>query len=74
MEEIEIQFIYENKPTELKFKKEELLQTILSTFATKINKNVMDLNFLYSGEKITPNQNQKLSDLNNKDSNIIISV
>ena len=74
MSETLIKFIYDNQPTELTFKKDELLQTILNTFATKINKESTYLNFLYSGEKISLNTTKKLSELNNKDTNITISV
>ena len=74
MSEIKVNFIYENKTTEMNFKKDNLVKDILGSFVLKLEKSIEEFNFLYSGEKILVNPIQKLSDLNNKDDTINISV
>ena len=71
--ETKINFIYQNQKIEMNFNKNDLVKDILASFALKIEKTIDDLNFLFSGEKISINVVQKLSDLNNKDE-ITISV
>ena len=67
-------FIFKNQKTELNFNKDDTIQNVLSTFAEKVNIYLEDLNFLYSGEKLNNNESKKLSDLNDKDNVINISV
>ena len=74
MSELNVNFIFQNQKTELIFSKDATIQNVLSSFAEKNNKYLDDLNFLYSGEKLINIENKKLSDLNNKDNVINISV
>jgi surface protein len=76
MSETKINFSYKDQKIELNFTKNELLKDILTTFTSKLDKNksIEDFNFLYSGQKISINTTQKLSDLNDKDDLINISV
>ena len=74
MSEIKVNFIYKDQKTEMNFSKSSLIKDILGSFALKIEKSIEDFNFLYSGEKISINDISKLSDLNNKDETINISV
>ena len=74
MSEIKVNFIFNNQITELNFNKNDLVQNILLSFATKINRKFEDFNFLYSGEKLSNNENKTLYDLNQTDNVIKISV
>ena len=74
MSETKINFNYNDKKIEMNFDKKTLVKDILGAFALKVEKNIEDFNFLYSGEKISINSIQKLSDLNDKDELINISV
>ena len=74
MSETKINFIYKDQKIEMNFKKTDFVKNILGAFALKIEKNIEGFNFLYSGEKISINDLQKLSDLNDKDDEINISV
>ena len=74
MSEIKTNFIFNNQKTEFNFNKSDLIQNILSSFATKINRKIEDFNFLYSGEKLVNYESKTLSDLSPKDNMINISV
>ena len=74
MYETKINFIFKEEKIEINFNKSDLIKDILGTFALKKEKNIEEFNFLYNGEKILVNDIQKLSDLNNKDDSITISV
>ena len=76
MSETKINFTYDSQEIELNFTKNELIKDIFTTFISKIDKNksIEDFNFLYNGHKIAVNATQKLSDLNDKDNAIKISV
>ena len=74
MSEIKVNFIFNNQRTELNFTQNELIQNILSSFATKINRKIEEFNFLYSGEKLSNYENKTLFDLNPTDKDIKISV
>lgn len=74
MSETKINFNYNDKKIEMNFDKKTLVKDILGAFALKVEKNIEYFNFLYSGEKISINSIQKLSDLNDKDELINISV
>jgi len=74
MDTIKINFNFKDEKSELNFQKDDLILNIFSSFATKINKNIENLNFLYSGEKLTNYENKKLCELNSKDNIINISV
>ena len=74
MSETRINFNYKDQKIEIKFNKNTFVKDILGAFALKVEKNIEEFNFLYSGEKISINSIQKLSDLNDKDELINISV
>ena len=74
MSETKINFIYQGKNVEMQFRRNDFIKDILGAFALKIEKKIEDFNFLYSGEKLLINSVQKLSDLNDKDEIIKISV
>ena len=74
MSEIKTNFIFNNQKTEFNFNKSDLIQNILSSFATKINRKIEDFNFLYCGEKLVNYESKTLSDLSPKDNMINISV
>ena len=74
MSEIKVNFNFQNQKTELNFGKDTSIQNILSSFASKINRNINDLNFLYSGEKLKSDETKTLVELNDKDNSINISV
>ena len=74
MAEIKTNFIFNNQKTEFNFNKSDLIQNILSSFATKINRKIEDFNFLYCGEKLVNYESKTLSDLSPKDNMINISV
>ena len=74
MSEIKIIFSYSDKKIEMNFDKNSFIKDILNSFSLKIEKNIEDLNFLYNEEKISSNSAQKLSELNDKDDTINISV
>ena len=74
MSETKVNFIFNNKKTEINFNKSDSIQNILSSFTSKINRKIEDFNFLYSGEKLMNYENKILSDLNSKDNIINISV
>ena len=74
MSETKINFSYKSEKYEMNFNKSDFIKDILGSFALKVEKSIEDFNFLYSGEKLSPNSTQKLSELNNKDDTINISV
>ena len=74
MSKTKINFIFKDKKSELEFKKEDLVTNILSAFAKQYHQKVDNFNYLYNGEKIINYQYMKLSELNNKDDVINISV
>ena len=76
MSETKINFTYDSQEIELNFTKNELIKDIFTAFISKIDKDksIEDFNFLYSGNKISVNATKKLSDLNDKDNTIKISV
>ena len=69
-----VNFIFKDKKSEYEFSRDDLIQNILSSFAEKNNRNINDFNFLYNGEKIINYEYKKLSELNDKDNVINISV
>ena len=73
MSETKINFIFKEQKLEMNFNKNDLIKDILGSFALKKEKSIEDFNFLYNGEKISVNDIQKLSDINDKDE-ITISV
>ena len=74
MSEIKVNFNFQNLKKELNFSKDTSIQNILSSFAANINRNINDFNFLYSGEKLNNYETKSLSELNDKDNIINISV
>ena len=74
MSKIKVNFIYKDKKEEFNFNKEDLIKAVFSEFSSKINKNIDEFNYLYCGEKITNYEYKKLSELNNIDDAINISV
>ena len=74
MSEIKLNFIFKNKKTEFTFNKDYLIQNAFSAFASSIKRNTEEFNYLHNGEKIINYEYMKLSDLNNKENIINISV
>ena len=74
MSEMKVNFNFQNQKIELKFPKDTSIQNILSSFTTKINRNINDFNFLYSGEKLNNYETKSLAELNDKDNIINISA
>jgi hypothetical protein len=67
-------FSYERKTFQMQSSREEVMQTIFSKFANKLEKNINDFDFFYEGNKI--DKNKKLSDLihNENKKEIVVSV
>jgi len=74
MSEIKVNFIFKNKKSEFTFNKDYLIQNAFSAFASSIKRNIDEFNYLHNGEKIINYEYMKLSDLNNKENTINISV
>ena len=74
MEIIKENFIYLDKKIEMNFDKNDLLKDVLASFALKIEKNIEEFNFLYNNENIPINSIKKLSDYNNKEESLNITV
>ena len=74
MSEIKVNFNFQNQKTELNISKDSSIQNMLSSFTSKINRNIDDFNFLYNGEKLKSNDTKTLAELNDKDSSINIFV
>ena len=74
MSEIKIIFTYLDKKIQMNFDKSCFIKDILNAYSLKIEKNIEDLNFLFNGEILSTNSTQKLSELNDKDETINISV
>ena len=73
-EKTKVNFIFKDKKSEFEFNKDDLISNILSSFANKINRDINDFNYLYNGEKIINYEYKKLSELNDTDDIINISV
>ena len=72
--EFKVFFSYEKKTFQMQCSREEVMQTIFSKFANKLEKNINDFDFFYEGNKI--DKNKKLSDLihNENKKEIVVSV
>ena len=55
MSDIKVIFLYKGKETKYVNKKNELMKTILSKFASDVGKDIDDLTFMCQGRKIDPN-------------------
>ena len=67
-----VNFIYEGQTLKIQCTKEEYMKTIIEKFASKIQKNINEIYFLYNGNIL--NSELKLEDINNKDNEISIMV
>ena len=74
MSEIKVTFIFKDQKIDISTNNDDTVQNILSIFASKQNRNVDDFDYLNNGEKITNFETKKLSELNDKDNIINISV
>ena len=73
-EKIKINFIYKDKKSEFEFAKDDLISNAFSTFTDQYHRKIDGFNYLYNGEKIINYEYKKISELNDKDNIINISV
>ena len=74
MSKTKINFIFKNKISIFEFQKDDLMTNIFSAFANQYHQKKENFEYLYNGEKIINYEFKKLSELNNKDDLINISV
>ena len=74
MSNIKVIYIYKDKKIEFTFNSNNLIKNAFSSFVTSINRNIEEFEFFYKGEKITNFDDKTLSEFNNEDNIINISV
>jgi len=72
MDEMTLDFIYNEDLIKIQCKRNEYIIDIFKKYLFKINKDINDIYFIYNGNKI--NAELKLEEINNKDNEIKILV
>ena len=72
MSEIVVKFVFNSIESKVNAKKEETLKILFQNYASKINKDLKNLYFLYNGTKL--DENLKLEEINNNLEEITILV